>query len=577
MTPEQHSPKHARHNAEAERAVLGSLMVNSSELQEVRELISPPDFVDRRHRRIFEVICRAADQDRKLDLLTIRAILLQSGRTLDGACIRLLPFLSDGVAVSSNVTEYARIVREQGEELERQDAGALVRAITQAADYYGIELLRTEDPEKLALGASSVWPELQANLAGFIQALTARGIRIRYNARAAKDEVSERGGAWKPLTDRWLRWLRTEIERDHKKITKGGDGPALVFGKVLRDEFTGALLHIHKADPFEEWLRSLPEWDGRARLSRLLQDCFTAEGDALTRWAGFGILGGAVMRCLTPGAKLDESVILVGPGGSGKSSFTSGLLPPAHPEWHGDSAPLTAEDKVLVESLLGRVIVELSELTGMRRAEQERVKAFLSRRDDGGIRLAYRRDPEYLPRRVVFVGTSDKDQPLPADRNLRRFVTIPVSAHPSGARHVREWLGETRAQLWAEALALVEREKRTPNLPDELKPAQAAQNAAFRLGSSAEDDLEDWIARHPDRAASGVSIAEIAEAVGRIGHADEFRKLNPREQHIVQNVANVCGFVNRRVRRAGVLRRLWFYEGKRPPAPEPDRDEELGW
>ena len=42
------------------------------------------------------------------------------------------------------------------------------------------------------------------------------------------------------------------------------------------------------------------------------------------------------------------------------------------------------------------MIVEASELAGVSRADIQSLKAFLSRVDDGAVRLAYRRDPELM-------------------------------------------------------------------------------------------------------------------------------------------------------------------------------------
>ena len=78
-----------------------------------------------------------------------------------------------------------------------------------------------------------------------------------------------------------------------------------------------------------------------------------------------------------------------------------------------------------LESTLGRVICEMSELSGFKRAELESLKAFISRRDDGATRLAYRRDPETTLRRYILVGTSNDAECLPNDPSGNtRFVPV---------------------------------------------------------------------------------------------------------------------------------------------------------
>ena len=64
--------------------------------------------------------------------------------------------------------------------------------------------------------------------------------------------------------------------------------------------------------------------------------------------------------------------------------------------------PLTPEEAFgePVESTLGKAIVEVSEMAGHRRAEIEAIKAFITRQDDGAVRLAYARETTRPPERA---------------------------------------------------------------------------------------------------------------------------------------------------------------------------------
>ena len=71
--------------------------------------------------------------------------------------------------------------------------------------------------------------------------------------------------------------------------------------------------------------------------------------------------------------------MLRGPQGIGKSTLAARL----GGEWFSDSLTLTdMEDKTGAEKLQGYWLVEISELTGIRKADLDRVKAFISRQDD---------------------------------------------------------------------------------------------------------------------------------------------------------------------------------------------------
>ena len=84
-------------------------------------------------------------------------------------------------------------------------------------------------------------------------------------------------------------------------------------------------------------------------------------------------------------------------------------------EGFSDGLNLAAHPKERAEALQGKVYVEASEMAGATRAELESLKAFVSRQNDGSVRLAYRRDPESTPRRCIIVGTSNNMNCLPND------------------------------------------------------------------------------------------------------------------------------------------------------------------
>ena len=165
-------------------------------------------------------------------------------------------------------------------------------------------------------------------------------------------------------------------------------------------------------------------------------------------WAGRFLLLGPVARAFRPGRKLDESPVLAGPQGCGKSTALRKLLPPEHPEWFADGLHLASDPKTRAEALLGRVIVEASEMAGATRADLESLKAFLTRTDDGSVRLAYRRNPETMQRRCIIAGTTNSSESLPNDvTGNRRFVVVDVATGPDGVEGLRSYLDTNRAQL----------------------------------------------------------------------------------------------------------------------------------
>ena len=313
-------------------------------------------------------------------------------------------------------------------------------------------------------------------------ALAELGIEIRYNVRAMRCQI-KRGAKWANSTDRMAADLRREIAEGF--LYEGQtERKALRFSKDSWDEYLNALLHHRERDPFRDWLEGLPAWDGTTRLVNVLQECLGAADDMLTRWASWYLCLGAVQRTYAPGCLLREIPILIGPQDAGKSQLLRNLLPLDQPDWFSDGLCVSEPSQKRLESMLGRVIVELSELTGFRRTELESLKSFISRRDDGSIRLSYRRDPETAERRCILVGSTNDQECLPNDPSGNtRFVPIRCLK----GSHVEPYLDERREQLWAEALALYNRGFRA-NLPRDLKDLQAQHAEQHRRRDSIIED-----------------------------------------------------------------------------------------
>ena len=131
--------------------------------------------------------------------------------------------------------------------------------------------------------------------------------------------------------------------------------------------------------PIKEYLDGLPEWDKVRRVENLFIDYFGAPDTTYTKAVSRKSMVAAVARIYTPGTKFDSVPILNGPQGIGKSTFYAKLAG----EWFSDSLTLTdMKDKAGPEKLQGYWILELGELAGMRKADVETVKSFISRMDD---------------------------------------------------------------------------------------------------------------------------------------------------------------------------------------------------
>ena len=318
-------------------------------------------------------------------------------------------------------------------------------------------------------------------------ALAEMGIEIRYNLRSMRAQYKTGAAKWEKSTDRKQANLRQEIAE--KFLYNGHRGPAaLRFSKDSWDEHLNALLYHREVDPFLVWLEALPKWDEKKRLVNVLQECLGAADGPLTRWAGCYLTLGAVQRTYEPGCLLREIPILIGDQRMGKSQLLRNLLPADQHDWFSDDLCMSDPSQKRLESILGRVIVELSELSGFRRADLESLKSFISRRDDGATRLSYRRDPEQALRRCILVGTSDNQECLPNDPSGNtRFVPIQCSE----GSDVESYLDEHREMLWAEGLAYYKSRIRA-NVPRRLMELQAEHAETHRRKDGiVEDAIEN--------------------------------------------------------------------------------------
>lgn len=199
--------------------------------------------------------------------------------------------------------------------------------------------------------------------------------------------------------------------------------------------------------PILEYLDALPAWDEVPRIETLLIDYFGAEDSAYTRAVIRKTMAAAVARIYRPGTKFDSVLILNGPQGIGKSTFFAKLAG----DWFSDSLTLTdMKDKSGAEKLQGYWILELSELNGMKKADVETVKSFISRADDK-YRASYGVNVESHPRQSIIVGSTNAESGFLRDiTGNRRFWPVRITGESS--KHPWDIDSETVQQIWAEAL-----------------------------------------------------------------------------------------------------------------------------
>ena len=144
-------------------------------------------------------------------------------------------------------------------------------------------------------------------------------------------------------------------------------------------------------------------------------------------------------------------LVLNGPQGIGKSTLIARLAQ----QWFSDSLTLSDmnDGKTAPEKLQGYWIHEIGEMAGMKKADLEKVKSFVSRQDDK-YRAAFGRRVTSHPRQCVFFGTTNAENGFLRDVTGNRRYWV-VTTPGKGKRHPWD-LEETEvSQIWAEAYKMV--------------------------------------------------------------------------------------------------------------------------
>src|SRR2546423_9401881 len=101
------------HNLEAERSVLGAILLHNDAFNLAAEVIDSTDFFRDAHRRIFDKMVKLVERGDAIDLVTLKEELGRSGELEEVGGPAYITALVDGVPRSTNVNHYARSIKGQ--------------------------------------------------------------------------------------------------------------------------------------------------------------------------------------------------------------------------------------------------------------------------------------------------------------------------------------------------------------------------------------------------------------------------------------------------------------------------------
>jgi replicative DNA helicase len=101
------------HSLDAERSVLGAILLRNEAFNEAAEVIDADDFYREAHRIIFNKMVALSERNEPIDFITLREELVRSVKIDEIGGAAYLSRLVDGVPRSTNVSHYANIVKEK--------------------------------------------------------------------------------------------------------------------------------------------------------------------------------------------------------------------------------------------------------------------------------------------------------------------------------------------------------------------------------------------------------------------------------------------------------------------------------
>lgn len=298
--------------------------------------------------------------------------------------------------------------------------------------------------------------------------------------------------------------------------------------------------------PIREYLDSLV-WDKKPRINTWMKDYLGAVDGGYPEYleaVSRKVLCAAVLRAQKPGVEYHHVVVLEGEQDLGKSATVAIL----GGEWASDS-PIDPHDRDTVDKMQGRWLIEMAEMETVRKADEDALKAFITRKTDR-VRLAYGRSTGEYPRQSIFIATKNPGPDgtyLKDPTGNRRWWPVrlePKADKATGLSQIDfKGLQAARNQLFAEAMHVVKTapgEKLsmdTPLLKAQAKAVVDQRRAAHEWTES----IASWIARCDEKPETRREFLTVKDVyLEALGGSDA--RLDRRATNSIANVLAAQGW-----------------------------------
>ena len=377
------------------------------------------------------------------------------------------------------------------------------------------------------LNSNPAGVQVKATIDNFYRLITNHyGETLRLNEMTGKPEYWDR--PWK----RWREWTDAQ-ESEARAYFESNYG---MYSQAKLADALQIYFKDHRRNPLLDILEEL-EWDGKPRVEQFLHDVMKAEDSEYVRECSRLIFAGGVHRAYEPGCKFDDMIVLIGGQAAGKSTIV---------RWLNLDDIFFREIKTIsgkegIEAIRGVWIGEVAELMAMTRVkEAEAVKAYITSQEDS-YRPPYGKHVQTIPRRCMFIGTTNNPQFLTDKTGNRRFYPVKVSSLAYQLYDNEAIVKEYILQAWAEAVYLYKEGKLQPFARKEvLEQIRAAQEAAME---------DDWragaIAQYLDdqKRNAGATVCIIELWHNALCEPEENKPTRKDSIEIGQIVSSIPGWV----------------------------------
>lgn len=141
---------------EAERAILGAILVHNEALDKASEILEPADFYRQAHGRIFAAMLALGAAALAIDLLTLCDALRKAGDLEEVGGPAAIAALADGVPRSANAAHYAGIVKEKARQRSAIETGRRLVKAAQEGERPAAEIVTDAAEKLLEMGGAAM-------------------------------------------------------------------------------------------------------------------------------------------------------------------------------------------------------------------------------------------------------------------------------------------------------------------------------------------------------------------------------------------------------------------------------------